>query len=241
MATINTIEDLLRLLDENPQWLEALRVRLLTRELIELPQTFAKFAEETRQRFEAHDKRLDAIDKRLDAHDSRFDAIDKRLDAHDSRFDRVDLAIQKLRDDIAPLKGAHARDEAIRESMLIAEELGFSFVSVLSQEDIAAMVRSQGDLDIAAADIRSFRRADLIMEVANGAGDTCYLAAEISFTANGRDTARAIRNADILRKLTGKQAWPAIAGVYRDRRIRETIESGKVSWYQLDAQVMEAE
>ena len=234
MATINTIEDLLRLLDENPQWLEALRVRLLTRELIELPQTFAKFAEETRQRFEA-------IDKRLDAHDSRFDAIDKRLDAHDSRFDRVDLAIQKLRDDIAPLKGAHARDEAIRESMLIAEELGFSFVSVLSQEDIAAMVRSQGDLDIAANDIRSFRRADLIIEVANGAGDTCYLAAEISFTANGRDTARAIRNAEILRELTGKQAWPAIAGVYRDRRIRETIESGKVSWYQLDAQVMEAE
>ena len=43
MATINTIEDLIRLLDENPQWVEALRVRLLTRELIELPEKSARF------------------------------------------------------------------------------------------------------------------------------------------------------------------------------------------------------
>ena len=46
MATINTIEDLLRLLDENPEWLEALRARLLTRELLELPQTVANLTAE---------------------------------------------------------------------------------------------------------------------------------------------------------------------------------------------------
>ena len=50
MATnINDIEDLMRILDENPEWVEALRARLLTRELVELPQKFAelsqKFAE----------------------------------------------------------------------------------------------------------------------------------------------------------------------------------------------------
>ena len=50
MTTINTIEDLIRVLDENPQWVDALRVRLLTRELIELPETFAKFAEVVNQR-----------------------------------------------------------------------------------------------------------------------------------------------------------------------------------------------
>ena len=50
MATINTIEDLIRLLDENPQWVEALRVRLLTRELIELPEKFARFAVVASQR-----------------------------------------------------------------------------------------------------------------------------------------------------------------------------------------------
>ena len=52
MATINTIEDLFRILDENPQWLEALRARLLTRELLELPEKFAQFVAATEQRFD---------------------------------------------------------------------------------------------------------------------------------------------------------------------------------------------
>ena len=38
MTTINTIEDLLRLLDENPEWVEALRARLLTRETPDVTQ-----------------------------------------------------------------------------------------------------------------------------------------------------------------------------------------------------------
>ena len=52
MTTINTMEDLIRLLDENPEWLEALRSRLLTRELLEMPQTLARFIETTNRRFE---------------------------------------------------------------------------------------------------------------------------------------------------------------------------------------------
>lgn len=53
MTTINTIEDLIRLLDENPEWVEALRARLLTRELVEMPQTLARFIETTNLRFDA--------------------------------------------------------------------------------------------------------------------------------------------------------------------------------------------
>lgn len=53
MTTINTIEDLIRLLDENPEWLEALRARLLTRELVEMPLTLARFIETTTRRCDA--------------------------------------------------------------------------------------------------------------------------------------------------------------------------------------------
>ncbi|MDE2889295.1 MAG: hypothetical protein OXR72_13895, partial [Gemmatimonadota bacterium] len=65
MAVIHTIEDLVRVLDENPEWVEALRARLLTRELLELPRIVAEFAEATNKRFDAMDKRLDAMDKRF--------------------------------------------------------------------------------------------------------------------------------------------------------------------------------
>lgn len=49
MDTINTIDDFLQVLDENPKWVEALRARLLSRQLIELPEKFAQFIEADRK------------------------------------------------------------------------------------------------------------------------------------------------------------------------------------------------
>ena len=77
MATINTIEDLIRLLDDNPQWVEALRVRLLTRELIELPEKFARFAEATHQRFDRIDDRLAKGDERMGGLEGRMGRLDR--------------------------------------------------------------------------------------------------------------------------------------------------------------------
>ena len=53
MTTVNTIEDLVRILDERPEWNEALRARVLSRELLNLPQTLADFAESTERRLAA--------------------------------------------------------------------------------------------------------------------------------------------------------------------------------------------
>ena len=213
MATINTIEDLIRVLDENPQWLEALRVRLLTRELLELPEKFAQLVAAT---------------------EKRFDNVEQRLG-------NVETAVNSLRDDIAPLKGAHARNAALREADLIAEDLGFTLVRTLNREEIRELVQSQNTADIPANELRSFRRADLIMEATDQAGETCYIAVEVSFTANGRDTIRAVRNAGFLSRFTGRRCRAVVAGLHQDQRIQASIESGAVSWYQLDPQTLEAE
>ena len=53
MTTINTIEDLVRILDERPEWNEALRARMLSRELLNLPQAFAEFAKNAERRLAA--------------------------------------------------------------------------------------------------------------------------------------------------------------------------------------------
>ena len=79
MTTINNIEDLVRLLDEHPQWLDAVRARVLTRELIELPQTLARFASGTNEHFTEVDQHLDRIDERFVEVDKRFDRIDERF------------------------------------------------------------------------------------------------------------------------------------------------------------------
>ena len=66
MTTINTIEELIKLLDEKPEWLEAVRARILTRELLDLPQTLADFAEATDRRFEAVHRQMDGMQQQMD-------------------------------------------------------------------------------------------------------------------------------------------------------------------------------
>ena len=48
MTTINTIEDLARILKEQPTWAEALRALILSEDLLNLPARFDKFIEEQR-------------------------------------------------------------------------------------------------------------------------------------------------------------------------------------------------
>lgn len=53
MATSNVVERFMEALDSDPALLEAVRARLLTRELLELPERVERFAEATQRRFEA--------------------------------------------------------------------------------------------------------------------------------------------------------------------------------------------
>ncbi len=213
MAVINTREDLIRLLDEKPKWVEALRVRLLTRELIELPEKFAEFVKVTNERF----------------------------DKLGGRFDRLGSQVQSLQDDVGMLKGAHARSAAIREASSIAREMNFYRTKNLSQDDLWALIDRADTVDIPKNVLRSFRRADLIMEAADQDGETCYIAVEISFTVNGRDTTRALRNAEFMTQFTGKPAHAAVVGLRRDDRIHDLIKRGDVFWYQLDPEIVEVE
>ncbi len=65
MTTIHTIEDLIKILDERPEWNEALRVRMLSQELLNLPQSFAEFAESTDRRLAALETSLTALETTL--------------------------------------------------------------------------------------------------------------------------------------------------------------------------------
>ena len=103
--------------------------------------------------------------------------------------------MDRLTDDMDILKGAHARTAALREADVVAEYMGLTLVRVLSRDDLRALTPSQGVTDIPASHLRSFRLADLVMEAANQNGETSYAAVEIFFTVNGRDLARAVRDA----------------------------------------------
>ena len=226
-TTIHTIEDLIRILDDNPEWTDALRARLLTKELIELPEKFAQFVAETNSFRAEMNKFVVETTNFIKATNRRFDALENR--------------VASIQDDVGMLKGAHARSAALRETPFMADEMGFRWVKDLTTFDLWDMIDSADTSGIPINELRSFRRADLIIEATDQDGTPCYIAVEISFTANGRDTSRALRNAEFMTRFTGKRAYSAVVGVRRDDRIQGLVESGEVFWYQLDSEVMEAE
>ena len=61
--------------------------------------------------------------------------------------------------------------------------------------DLANLTDAVDTKGVATNDLRSFHRADLVVEAADRQGDICYVAAEASRTVDSRDIARAIRNA----------------------------------------------
>ena len=210
-AKIDTLQDLVHALDEHPEWVDELRVRLLTRELLELPQKLADF----------------------------IAATEKRFVAVEARLDRIEDGQTRIRHDLGLLKGGHARNVAERQAGLIVEDLGLEYVRALAFDDIRNMVRAHDTSDLPANDLRSFRLADLILEATDPQGASCYVAVEISFTVNGRDSRRALRNAGYLNRFTGQRAFAVVAGVHVDDRIRDRIDAGEVSWYQLEQHSLE--
>ena len=72
-----------------------------------------------------------------------------------------------------------------------------------------------------------------MIEAAHGV-DTRFIAMEISFTGDQRDCSRAIRNAELITRFTGKPARAAIASVRNNQTAAAAVESGAVHWHRLE-------
>ncbi len=136
-AEINTYQDLLDLLDEKPQWLQDLRVRLLTPELIALPEQLARFAEESNRRqaatesnvrelkegqtrMEADMRELKEGQARLEDGQARTEADVRELKEGQARLEdgqaRTEVDVQELKNSQARMQESQARTEAdVRE------------------------------------------------------------------------------------------------------------------------------
>ena len=138
-------------------------------------------------------------------------------------------------------RNAYARDAAIRDAVSIARSLGLRRIRNLTVNDLYDLTDAADTSSLTANQLYSFHRADLVMEGTDARGEICYVAAEISFTANGRDTDRAIRNARFLEEITIRHAHPVVAGLRLDNRIQPSIDAGEVAWHELDSSDLEAE
>ena len=222
MTTINNQDDFLKALRNNPQWRDAVRAQILGDDLMELPAKFDAFVEQQT----AQNQKFDAF---VEEHRTTHINIDARFDRIDARFDRIDARFDRMEGDFGTIKGDFARSRTVQDARNIASDMGLEFVRTLSSDELREMAGNTLPRDVG----RSFRNADLVIEATDGA-DTRYIAMEVSFTADRRDCDRAIRNAGLITRFTGKPAQATIASVRNDRDATETVESGAVYWHPLE-------
>ena len=129
--------------------------------------------------------------------------------------------------DSGTLKGYWARNTAVSDAAGIAHDMGLEFVRTLTASDMMEMAGDQLDRETG----RSFRRADLVIEATrDGAPD--YAALEVSYTADQRDSDRALRNAGLL--FTGMKATAGVASVRNTHEVEQLVESGDLFWHPLE-------
>ena len=208
MTTINSQEDFLQALRDNPQWRDAVRSQILGEDLMQLPAKFDAFVEEQK------------------AQNEKFDAF---VEEHRTTHINMDARLNRMEGDFGTLKGDFARTRAIQDARGITSDMGLEFVRTLSATDLSDMAGNALPRDTH----RSFRNADMMIEAKDGT-DTHYIAMEISFTADQRDCDRAIRNAGLITRFTGRPAQAAIASVRNDRDAAEAVESRAVYWHPLE-------
>ena len=224
MTTIHDIGDLVRVLQEQPQWAEALRGVLLSRELLDLPERFAEFVELTGKNFKAVDARLGRLESDLSefkvAVDARFQQVDERFDRMEGRMDN----------------GFGTNYEVKAERSLAShagQHLGLRRVRVLkgtmAGRDPALEARLERAVDegvITWEEHDQLLLADLIFTGRERSGSRELMAvAEVSITAGDYDVDRVAERSRIMGTVTGQTVTAVVISANvddeRDARARE--------------------
>ena len=132
--------------------------------------------------------------------------------------------LDRMEGDSGNLKGHWARNTAVSDAAGIAHDMGLEFVRTLTPSDLMELAGDQLGLDTG----RSFRRADLVIEATRD-GATEYAALEVSYTADQRDSGRALRNALLLTQFTGRPATAGVASVRNTHAVEQARGIGRTA------------
>lgn len=240
MTVINTTDDLLRAPDEQPAWYETVRARILGEELLKLPSVFSAFAEQVTQ-FVAEQRQFNAEQRQFNQQmESRVAGLEEFNVEQRRVNERIERRVTRIDRDIGQVPGYYANIRTERHAPAIADEMGLNFVARLDMLALVQYCKNPALGYVNRDQRRSFRNADLLMETHDGEKPV-MVAMEVSFTADQRDTDRAIRNAHYLTQATGEAARAVVASVRNTREAQELIDLGVVYWYELIPEMLEAD
>ena len=228
MTTINDISDLVRILQEQPEWEETLRGILLSKELLRLPETVAALVETTNALTEAV-ARLERRTERLEEGQARTEERLDRLEAGQTRLEegqaRAEVRLDRLESGLASVQGtlgnligseyerwaARLAPPRVRDQLSVTEGkvLQVSWADSEDQALVNAMESALHQKSISSSDVEELLRADIILQGRQHDAEV-YLVIEASLTADSNDFDRALERARILQRITGTRTLPAV-------------------------------
>ena len=201
LQDITDFHDVVRLLEQHPEWRAELRRLVLTEELLALPD---QIAELTRQV-----TRLTEAQARTEEWQAQIEGRQARTEA---RLDSLTGVVKRLNDDVGTLKGkgleTHYR---LHGSPFFGSLLRRPHV--LSSEELSDILDPSMDQGSLSSDeALEVRRADLVVRgTLREDRKPVYLVVEVSWTVDLEDVERAARRGEYLEK-TGLSVLPVVAG-----------------------------
>lgn len=239
------------LLDSDPAILEMVRSRVLTPELLALPELHAQLAAEVRElsaemrEFVAEMREFTAqTDARLSKVENEIIVMRGDMQQMRGDIDRVSGKLDRTESSIGHLKGffvettARNREDSI--AFQVGEQNGLRFLfhtlqPVRRSERRTFMQVMRNDAlqlpGLSDGEIVSFVQADHIISIDDSSSGKIYIAIEASFVGDARDAERAIRNANIINALTGANSYAVVVGCHSTDGLLEMAERGEVIWH----------
>ena len=228
--TIADVRDLVRLLDEQPEWRAEVRRRLLSDELLAMPEQIAEQRRDI-QRIEEQiaEQRREMLEQRRET-DRRFQQVEDQIAA-------LTRTVDTIRDEVGELKGdsleRRYREKAgayfgrllRRTHVLTDDELNKLLDDAVTQGVLTE--DESDDLIWADAVVRGRRREDRAQVVA---------VAEVSWGVGIKDVERASRRADLLARL-GFTTMPVVGGKAVTREAAELARQQGV-WQLFDGRLV---
>ena len=224
MTTINNIEDLARILEEHPHWVETFRTLLLTKELLGLPAIVAELTERLAQLTAIVEQiRRDVAELKTGQDELRAGQDELRTGQDELRTGQngLDVRLYRLENNVAALRGDTLENTVHRRARpRVAEEFNLRRVRVvqsISQETLTELTDRLDDaIDDHLISWNQRRRIDETDLILHGYSRTepvpIWVAVEVSSRVKERDIVRARQSADILATLFGETAQAAVAG-----------------------------
>ena len=217
MTTVNDFIDILRIIREQPEWGDALRSALLSKELLEMPQTLAEFAK-------AANKRLDRLEEgqaRQEDRQERFERTLSRLEGEVGNL-RGDAYELKVGNNILSLIGQHTDIIPIRVLKGSRAPNDMTFLNPIYEARSKGIITERERLDAFAV--------DMVLEGRRETEEaTLFIVVEVSRTIAESDVNRASERAGIVQKATGRQALPTVVGAYADDTRRQLAQERNVA------------